>query len=322
MSSQNWVKHGLIYNRRAQCPTVLKLGDVWRVFFADRDHLNRTFIRYVDLNPDNPKEILYEEHKSILSLGEPGTFDHYGVMPTFIFQNRDSTSAYFGQFCMYYIGWGQRLDVPYQNSIGLATSTDGKTFTKAHVGPVIGVSTTDPYFTGTACIIPTENQWLCYYLSCTGWSRCPDTQKLEPRYHIKGASGKNDKWCSFGTIIDYKDGDEGGICSATVFIDSSCNHHMWYCYRSTFGYRDSIDKSYRIGYARASKDNVTFERLDELVNFRVEVEEWESQMQCYPYIIEHNDELYMFYNGNNFGGTGFGLSTISMDDIRTKTPDV
>ena len=55
---------------------------------------------------------------------------------------------------MYYIGWSQRLDVPYHNAIGLARSYDnGKTFERFLPGPVVGTGLNEPYFCGTADVV-------------------------------------------------------------------------------------------------------------------------------------------------------------------------
>ena len=37
---------------------------------------------------------------------------------------------------------------------------------------------------------------------------------------------------------------------------------------------------------------------------------WDSEMICYPYVFEHKDDLYMLYNGNDYGKTGFGLAVL------------
>ncbi len=34
----------------------------------------------------------------------------------------------------------------------------------------------------------------------------------------------------------------------------------------------------------------------------------DSEMQCYPHVINLNERLVMFYNGNGFGRTGIGYA--------------
>lgn len=34
-------------------------------------------------------------------------------------------------------------------------------------------------------------------------------------------------------------------------------------------------------------------------------------MVCYPFLFEHDGTLYMLYNGNGYGRTGFGLAALT-----------
>ena len=54
-------------------------------------------------------------------------------------------------------------------------------------------------------------------------------------------------------------------------------------------------------------------RNDELAGIDVSPEGWDSEMICYPYIFEHRGLLYMLYNGNGYGKTGFGLAVMGDD---------
>ena len=35
---------------------------------------------------------------------------------------------------------------------------------------------------------------------------------------------------------------------------------------------------------------------------------WDNQMACYPCLFWHRERLWMSYNGNGYGATGFGLA--------------
>lgn len=351
-SNQVWQKQGQIYQTRAQCPTVLKTtnenGACWRIFFADRNAAGKAFIRYIDVNPDNPKEILFEESKSILEFGPPGSFDASGVMPTCVIKERtggdrvspDGERIYY----LFYIGWGQRLDVPYHNAVGIAYSYDGRNFEKSYPGPVLGTSAADPFFTGTACVVPGHNDksfYTCYYLSCNGW--LSDGGKLEPTYRIKEATtgGLSNAYFNTwrckpdknGVVIDFKSEDEGGISNATVFCDDPNQiKHMWFCYRNKFDYRTNKANSYRIGYATGYpavlidnnpfkvKEKARWVRQDSLVDLPPSEAGWDSEMICYPNVIKYKDTLYMFYNGNGFGSSGFGYATLPVSALAEVKP--
>jgi hypothetical protein len=75
---------------------------------------------------------------------------------------------------------------------------------------------------------------------------------------------------------------------------------MWYCYRGT---------TYRIGYAE-SRDGRSWERRDALAGLGVSESGWDDQSVAYPSVFEHDGALYMLYNGNGYGRTGFGIAVL------------
>jgi hypothetical protein len=75
---------------------------------------------------------------------------------------------------------------------------------------------------------------------------------------------------------------------------------MWYSVRT-------VSKGYRLGYAR-SVDGRRFVRADTEVGIDVSPDGWDSRMLCFGYVIDTKWGRYMFYNGNNYGETGFGVA--------------
>ena len=307
-----WKKNGLIYAPRrnaawnrthAQVPTVDPINDsALRVYFASRDANNRSYTSYIDVETANPNHILYEHDEPILPLGKLGSFDDCGVMPSWIVtvDNRKY---------LYYIGWTVRTTVPFHNSIGLAISDDsGKTFHRFSDGPIFGPTYKEPYFTGTSCVIVEGGVWRNWYLSCTKWIVI--NGKPEPFYHLKYAESNDGvNWCREGKVaIDYKSSEEAGIAKASVLRDSNGVYKMWYSYRSGTKYRTNKAASYRIGYAE-SGDGFSWRRMDELAGIDVSEKGWDSEMIEYPHVLRVESKLYMFYNGNDFGRSGFGYAT-------------
>lgn len=86
-------------------------------------------------------------------------------------------------------------------------------------------------------------------------------------------------------------------------------YHMMFCYRQSFDFRTNRDRSYRIGYAY-SDDLWSWTRDDTNVGIDVTVGDWDSDMLCYPYIFECEGQVYLLYNGNEFGRYGFGLARL------------
>ena len=84
---------------------------------------------------------------------------------------------------------------------------------------------------------------------------------------------------------------------------------MWYAHRNACNYRTNKNDAYKIGYAE-SNDGVKWIRFDDNVGVNLSLNGWDSQMMSYPNVIKYNSKLYMFYNGNGFGQTGFGYAVL------------
>ncbi len=298
----NWEKIGIVYGEtRAQVPTALIRGSEFRIYFSDRNFENKSYIKYIDLAIDHPKDGYRVNHNAILTPGEIGTFDYYGVMPSSLVRISDK------EIFMYYTGWSRRLDIPYHNSVGLAISYDnGESFKRASNGPLFSSNPHEPYFSATPFVLKESDNWKCWYLSCTEWINI--LGKMEPRYHIKCAESTDGlHWVQNGKIaIDYQSNDEGGISQPSVIRENGI-YKMWFSYRGLYNYRTNKKCSYRIGYAE-SKDGLIWKRNDELSGIDISENGWDDSMVCYPCVIKYYNKKYMFYNGNDFGKTGFGLA--------------
>jgi hypothetical protein len=77
---------------------------------------------------------------------------------------------------------------------------------------------------------------------------------------------------------------------------------MWYSVRS-------FTNLYAIGYAE-SPDGIVWTRKDDTVGITRSENGWDSEMICYPVVVNISGEHYMFYNGNRHGATGFGIAVL------------
>ena len=84
---------------------------------------------------------------------------------------------------------------------------------------------------------------------------------------------------------------------------------MYFCYRAAVGFRKSATEGYRLGYAH-STDLENWYRADELAGETFGKNGWDEHMQCYPSTFTLNNEIYLLYNGNEFGRNGFGLAKL------------
>jgi hypothetical protein len=271
----------------------------WRIYFASRDSTNRANTTFVDVRAGDPSHLLYRHSAPILSLGEVGAFDSAGIMPGWIVSLDEKKY-------LYYTGWSVGGSTPYELAIGLAVSEDGgATWKKFSKTPVLGLTDDEPYMVGSPCVLVEGGRWRCWYFSSTKWEKFND--RLEAVYHIKYAESDDGiAWRREGLIaVDYEAEDEA-IARGSVIRDGN-SYRMWYAFRKTTKFRDDPTRSYRIGYAE-STEGTEWKRMDERAGIDVSGSGWDSEMISYPYVFRYKGILYMFYNGNGFGRSGFGYA--------------
>jgi len=306
-----WMKKGLIFKpdnnfewmvHHACVPIANKVNDeVLRIYFGPRDKYNRTVTTFIEVEADDPSNVLYVHDKPVLSLGKLGCFDDSGAAPSCILNYKNKKY-------LYYIGWNVGVTVSYRLAIGLAVSEDGGlTFNRAYEGPVVDRTHLEPYFTTAPYVIIDNGIWKMWYASCTGW--IIHNNKTEPLYQIKYAESQDGiHWIRENvTCVDYKF-DKEAIGRPCVIKEDGI-YKMWYCYRGSFDYRTNKDQSYRIGYAE-STDGIKWIRKDEEAGIDRSEDGWDSEMMEYPYVYEHKGRKYMLYNGNGFGKSGFGYAIL------------
>jgi hypothetical protein len=298
----NWRKLGLVFcpsgeiawmQSHAAVPIAEPLGGkLIKIYFSSRDKLNRSNTGYVVIDIDHPGYIVDLSVKPVLVPGRLGEFDDSGAMATWLVN-------YENKRFLYYIGWNLGVTVPFRNSIGLAINTADDDFIRYASGPIVDRSMLEPHFCASCCVLPGNDCWRMWYLSCVGW-RTRD-EKPEHKYHIKYAESKDGiVWDRGGLVaIDFADEHEYAISRPSVIHDND-GWKMWYSYRG---------ESYRIGYAE-SEDGRKWKRLDHQVGLGVSVNGWDSEMIEYPFVFDHGGQRYMLYNGNGYGKTGFGLAVL------------
>jgi hypothetical protein len=298
----HWRKLGRVFcpageshwlHSHAAVPTAEHMeGNLFRIYFSSRDEKNRSYTGYVIIDINNPHHVLELSQEPVLVPGELGTFDDSGAMVTWYTKFNDRRY-------LYYIGWNLGVTVPFRNSIGVAVSDDRDSFVKYSPGPIVDRTSFEPHFTASCCVLPGNDLWRMWYLSCVGWF--VRDGKMEHKYHIKYAESKNGiDWVRLGKIaIDFANESEYAISRPSVIFDSN----VWRMWFSVRGGR------YRIGYAE-SHDGVTWTRHDELVGIDTSDDGWDAEMIEYPFVFDHDGQRFMLYNGNEYGKTGFGIAVL------------
>jgi hypothetical protein len=269
---------------------------VIRVYFSSRNSRNESIPYYFDYDFEDKKTIT--EPCSIgLNLGELGTFDDSGIMPSSLIKVGE-------KIFMYYIGWNLGVTVPFRNSIGLAISNDnGQTFERQYKGPIIDRNKDEPHFVASNHVIYHEGIFKMWYLSCVKWHKTND--KIKHYYHIKYATSIDGiNWERNNIVaIDFQYENEYAISVPRVLIEDGI-YKMWYSYRG-----GPKSEQYRIGYAE-STDGINWMRKDYVINFMLSGDNWDSEMACYPFVFKYKNSTYMLYNGNNYGRTGIGMAKL------------
>jgi hypothetical protein len=297
-----WRKQGLIFvpsgewwwaRSYATVPTAEVLDDQRiRIYFASLDENRYGRIGYVDVAGDNPSRILDVSKEPILDIGELGAFDDCGVNPSCVVNVQ-------GSKYLYYIGWQRCERVPYMLFLGLAVSDDSLTFRRAYQTPILDRTVAEPFLRSAVTILEESQIFRAWYVCGLGWTQLNSI--LYPIYVIRYAESNDGvHWnASLHTCIDFADEDEFGFGRPWVVRDEN-TYKMWYSIRSRA-------RPYRIGYAESS-DGLHWNRRDDEVGIDVSDSGWDSEMICYPSVIDLKGKRYMFYNGNRHGSSGFGYA--------------
>ena len=72
---------------------------------------------------------------------------------------------------------------------------------------------------------------------------------------------------------------------------------------------DTYNKEYIAGYAE-SNDGIHWTRKDNESKLERSKDGFDSEMACYPVVLETRYGTYMFYDGNGMGKTGFGYAIL------------
>lgn len=290
---QDWAQTHL------QLPSSLVLNEsTVRVFFASRNTDNHSSVGCLELKKQEDMSLSISEVQDhpVLIPGEPGHFDQHGVFPSCLVEDQ-------GKFYLFYIGWTQGYEPPlFYASIGLAVSDDGKSFTKKQ-GPLVQRNKFDPCLVTSPHVFKDKETWKMTYVSGIKWTKGTNNT-YQSHYHIKYMESQNiEEWNPQGDIaIDFKE-EETNIARSSVIQLSKGLYSMW------FGYVKSDIGKYRIGYAD-SIDGKSWNRDDKKSGISID-NEHATEMISYPCVFQLGKEIYMLYNGDNFGYEGFGIALLN-----------
>ncbi|PKO82457.1 MAG: hypothetical protein CVU19_01695 [Betaproteobacteria bacterium HGW-Betaproteobacteria-13] len=306
-----WRKLGLLWRpdgsepwaySHAMIPTPLPGADgKLRIYFSTCDREGRGRPAWMDLDPAQPTRILGISRTPLLDLGRPGNFDDNGVVVTSVVRIDE-------RICLlYYVGFELCHRIRYRLLTGLAISEDGGlTFRRYRETPILERSPEELYFRCGPQVVRDGDGFTMWYVAGSEWTEVQGKQV--PVYEMRRLfSPDGIDWPDAGQPVQIPLApDEHGFGRPWVVRHGNNEHELFFSVR-----RRSLG-AYRLGYA-TSTDSSHWQRADDLLGLDVSADGWDAQAVAYSAIVECAGHTYCFYNGNEFGGSGFGCAVRESD---------
>ena len=267
-------------------------GDI-RIYYTALDRHSQGRSGWLDVAGDDPLRILRRGTEPLLALGEMGDFDESGA-------NVFSVVEFGGRRLFHYQGWQRTSKAPYLIFTGAAVEAGmGGPLRKLSRTPVLDRTPHEPSMRGAPCVLVEGEHLRMWYVNCVRWQLVNGA----PRYLVDirtTTSADGLQWPAEGSVCLAPQGDEYAVGRPSV-LRTSDGYEMWFSVRST-------TRPYHLAHAR-SADGVKWTRSDAshpLVE--ASAQGWDSEMVCYPNVIERDGQRLMFYNGNQHGRSGFGVA--------------
>lgn len=300
-----WKKLGNLYNINNLCeelishcanPLPIHLeNDVYKIYFSGRDKNNRSSVGRVDIDIIK-KEVVKTYNKPVFKTGEEGTFYQDGVSIGNWYEVN-------GQKYILFMGWQTKNKEHWRGDIGRLKINSDYSLELNSQKPYITTDDIDKISLSYPWVEKiSENKYIMYYGSTLDWYS-PNGEMIHVINYAESPDGEN--WNKKGLAVPYEYGLVQAFSKPTV-IKINNEYHMWVSSRGPKG----ISK-YRI-YHSVSNDGIHWSKIVDNNDAGIDVSEsgWDSEMICYPYVFKHNNSIYMLYNGNGYGKTGFGLAVL------------
>lgn len=242
------------------------------------------------LDIEKPTQIIEREIDPLIDLGQPGTFDEDGVMVSSVIEAN-------GDIMLFYTGWQRSHTVPYNTSAGLLIRKHSKKrFQRYSIGPILGRSVSEPFYTNTPFVYFQEGKFHMIYGSGKEWSFIE--KKYEPTYFLRRRQSADGlEWAGLGEEFLQPISKEESTVRATRYHSGKTTKILFSSrlVRDFRGGRGSYD-IYEVTEPCSSEVN----NLRSKVNF-MNLEQFPNQnMLAYPAIFSL-DRNYILFNGSSFG---------------------
>lgn len=287
--------HGWDFNTFTTPHAMLLDEETIRIYGGARDKNGVSRITFIDVEAKEPSRIIRVNENPVLDVGEPGCFDDNGVILGDILKV-DS------MLYMYYVGFQHVQKVKFCAFSGLAISDDGgMNFKRVKQTPILDRSNEGRFGRCIHTVIKEDSLFKCYYAVINGWKIINGIDyPIYDIWYTESKDGINfpnvDKCKCISTM-----GNEYRIGRPKVYKMED-EYVMFYT-------RDTINKEYLAGMAK-SCDGINWERLDLEFPLKKSGQGFDSEMACYPVLLECKYGTYLFYNGNGMGKEGVGYCRV------------
>ncbi|MCB9767954.1 MAG: hypothetical protein H6752_07130 [Candidatus Omnitrophica bacterium] len=268
-------------------------GDLFRVFYSGRDDKKRSSVGYVDVDIAKGKTV-YVHQEPVFEHGADGSFYSHGVSIGNCYEAD-------GNRYILFMGWQCPPGEHWRGEVGRLILTSEGSLELEGDRPFMPLDKTDPISLSYPWVEGEgNNNYRMWYGSTVNW----DAGNGEMVHVIKAATSEDGhQWSRLGVSVPYEVGVAQAFSRPTVVREPSGECRMWFSYRSGTG------TTYRIGHA-FSPDGEDWELRLQETGIDVSDSGWDSEMIEYPFVLRHQGHLYMLYNGNGYGQSGFGLAIL------------
>ena len=276
-------------------PTLLDIGKSrQRIFVSTRNKHNQSSIAYFDICLAS----LRQKNKASLLLrveDYPNSFFRDGIGLGGVYEQNGTTI--FG-----FMAWQKVPNEHWRGEIGTFSVNDNLTEVQdVSVEPQISIDQqTNPISLSYPAYYQRPDELRIWYGSTIAW----DAGNGEMHHVIKSAEYEGDgHWC------DHKQCISSSLVGYQAFSRPSVI---------------SLDDRYLMAYScreAGAKYVIKFSISDDLKIWKQkripifgQTAGQDDEMQCYPFLFRHDDEVYMLYNGNHYGKSGVGLAKLLREE--------
>ena len=295
-----WRKLGLrvtapgtsLMRSHAMLPTPWMCGSEILVLFSACDAGLRGRIFVAKLRASAPYDLIGVDEKPLLDVGAAGAFDADGVNPSCLVDRGD-------ELLLYYIGWARGpAERPYTLIAGIARSMDGgRSFEK--LGQMLPLSESESLFRTAPYVFPNAGGWASLYIGGSRFIEGAGGKRL-PIYSLRYVESEDGySWPSSGRELLTPDLDRGELgFGRPVLYGEGASAKLVISVRTIAGYQ----------LCAAPWNNGNPRRADLVPLIETGPEAWDCDSTSFGAFCQVAEDELLFYNGNEFGRTGFGLA--------------